>query len=101
MGWSGDTIDKLENAGYVMSGSRHKKMTAVRLRKENQVYSAEEKRALALFNYEEKSAREAKLMAEFREMLMRSEGKGGELDAAAAAASAATDGAEGGVAAEK
>lgn len=29
-------------------------MNEVRLRKENQVYSAEEKRALALFNYEEK-----------------------------------------------
>ncbi len=30
---------------------------------------AEEKRALALFNYEEKSAREAKLMDEFRAMV--------------------------------
>ena len=36
---------------YVMSGSRHKKMNAIRIRKENQVYSAEEKRALALFNF--------------------------------------------------
>ena len=34
-----------------------------------QVYSVEEKRALALFNYEEKAAREARLMAEFKEML--------------------------------
>lgn len=69
VGWASDAIDRLEAAGYVMSGSRHKKMNAVRLRKENQVYSAEEKRALALFNYEEKAARETRLMAEFKEML--------------------------------
>ena len=86
-----------------MSGSRHKRMTAVRLRKENQVYSAgmgrregrvvpwlsrgpshftpalltphspssnaEEKRALALVNFEESAARESRLMAEFRAMV--------------------------------
>lgn len=34
-----------------------------------QVYSAEEKRALALFNYEEKQQRENKMLAEFKEML--------------------------------
>ena len=34
-----------------------------------QVYSVEEKRALALFNYEEKAAREARLMQEFKAML--------------------------------
>ena len=52
-----------------MSGSRHARMNAVRLRKENQIYSAEEKRALALFNYEEKQQRENKILGEFREML--------------------------------
>ena len=41
-----------------MSGSRHKRMNAVRMRKENQIYSAEEKRALALFNFEERQQRE-------------------------------------------
>ena len=30
-------IDKLESSGYVMSGSRHTKMNAVRIRKENQI----------------------------------------------------------------
>jgi hypothetical protein len=34
---------------WVMSGSRHRRMEAVRLRKENQIYSADEKRALAMF----------------------------------------------------
>jgi len=69
VGWDSGQIDRLEAAGFVMSGSRHKRMTEVRLRKESQVYSAEERRALALFNYEEKAAREARLLEEFRAML--------------------------------
>jgi len=52
-----------------MSGSRHKRMNAVRLRKENQVYSAEEKRALAMFNYEEKQKRESQILADFRSLV--------------------------------
>ena len=40
--------------------------------------AAEEKRALALFNYEEKAAREAKLMAEFRAMLAAKDAPGPE-----------------------
>lgn len=69
VGWTGDEIETLETLGYVMSGSRHKKMNAIRIRKENQVYSAEEKRALALYNYEEQQQRENKLMQEFREII--------------------------------
>lgn len=52
-----------------MSGSRHAKMNAVRLRKENQVYSAEEKRALALITFEEKQQRENKIIGDFRSVL--------------------------------
>lgn len=37
IGWQGEEIDALENQGFVMSGSRHARMNAVRLRKENQV----------------------------------------------------------------
>ena len=44
-------------------------MNAIRIRKESQIYSAEEKRALALLNFEEKDAKEKKLMAEFRKYL--------------------------------
>ena len=69
VGWQGEEIEKLENVGYVMSGSRHARMNAVRLRKENQVYSAEEKRALALINYEEKQQKEAKIIADLQDML--------------------------------
>ena len=52
-----------------MSGSRHKRMNAVRIRKENQIYSAEEKRALAMFNYEEKQKRESQILADFRQLV--------------------------------
>lgn len=69
VGLSSEEIDSFEQLGYVMSGSRHKKMNAVRIRKESQIYSAEEKRALAMFNYEEKAKRENKILADFREML--------------------------------
>ena len=44
-------------------------MEAVRLRKENQIYSADEKRALAKFNHEERSKRETKILSQFREMV--------------------------------
>ena len=69
VGWQGPEIESLENLGYVMSGSRHSRMNAIRIRKENQVYSAEEKRALALINFEEKQQRENTVMGEFRTML--------------------------------
>ena len=44
-------------------------MEAVRMRKENQIYSADEKRALASFNKEERSKREDKILRDFREMV--------------------------------
>ena len=71
IGWSGEEIDGLEHQGYVMSGSRHKRMNAVRIRKENQVYSAEEKRALALITFEEKQQQDNKIVSDFRQMLMQ------------------------------
>ena len=66
VGLTSAEITAYEELGYVMSGSRHKRMNAIRIRKENQVYSAEEKRALSLLNAEESDAREQKLMAELR-----------------------------------
>merc|ERR1712070_197948 len=62
IGWDGKEIENLETQGYVMSGSRHKRMNAIRLRKENQVYTAEEKRALALLALEEKQVKDAKIV---------------------------------------
>jgi len=69
VGVTSDEIEAYENLGYVMSGSRHKRMNAIRIRKENQVYSAEEKRALSLLNFEERSNKEKKLMADFHRYL--------------------------------
>lgn len=71
VGLSADEIQKFENLGYVMSGSRHQRMNAIRIRKENQVYSAEDKRALAMFNYEEKAKREQKVMADLQRLVQR------------------------------
>lgn len=69
IGWEGKEIEGLESVGYVMSGSRHARMNAVRIRKENQVYSAEEKRALAIITFEEKQQKENKIVGDFRQML--------------------------------
>jgi len=69
VGMSAEEIEQYEGLGYVMSGSRHKRMNAVRMRKENQIYSAEEKRALAMFNYEEKQKRESQILADFRSLV--------------------------------
>lgn len=79
IGWTGNEIETLESQGFVMSGSRHARMNAIRLRKENQVYSAEEKRALALITFEEKQQKENKIVGEFRTILTKQLGKDGPL----------------------
>ncbi|KAE8584509.1 hypothetical protein XENTR_v10020997 [Xenopus tropicalis] len=71
IGLTSDEIASFEKSGYVMSGSRHRRMEAVRLRKENQIYSADEKRALASFNQEERRKRENKILSSFKEMVYR------------------------------
>eukprot|EP00592_Proboscia_alata_P023486 CAMPEP_0194409940 /NCGR_PEP_ID=MMETSP0176-20130528/7881_1 /TAXON_ID=216777 /ORGANISM="Proboscia alata, Strain PI-D3" /LENGTH=849 /DNA_ID=CAMNT_0039210883 /DNA_START=141 /DNA_END=2690 /DNA_ORIENTATION=- len=105
IGYSGDDITHYETSGYVMSGSRHARMNAVRIRKENQIYSAEEQRALALITYEENQQKEAALLQDFRSMLkekrseMRSrrggEGNGLESEEGIAGAGGAGGGNEG------
>ncbi|ONI01926.1 hypothetical protein PRUPE_6G167600 [Prunus persica] len=42
------------------------RMNAIRIRKENQVYSAEDKQALAMFNYEENAKHEHKVMGDLQ-----------------------------------
>lgn len=44
-------------------------MEAVRLRKENQIYSADEKRALASFNKIERDKRESRILSSFKELV--------------------------------
>ncbi|KAK2959348.1 putative NKAP family protein [Blattamonas nauphoetae] len=70
IGLTPDEISHFEDVGFVMSGSRHKRMNAVRIRKESQVYSAEEKKALAQFEAEQKQIKEQKLIQTFREQIM-------------------------------
>ena len=99
IGLTCEEISSYEEVGYVMSGSRlfnmsyfliiaidaqtfgliicnrHRRMEAVRLRKENQIYSADEKRALAMFSREERQKRETKILGQFREMVNKKLGK--------------------------
>lgn len=69
IGLTSDEIASYEAVGYVMSGSRHRRMEAVRIRKENQIYSADEKRALAAFSKEERQKRENAILAQFRDVV--------------------------------
>ncbi|XP_046396532.1 NKAP family protein CG6066-like [Ischnura elegans] len=69
IGLTSDQIASFECVGYVMSGSRHRRMEAVRIRKENQIYSADEKRALAMFSKEERQKRENRILSQFRDMV--------------------------------
>jgi len=69
IGLESDQIEAFESAGYVMSGSRHQRMNAVRIRKENQVISAEEKRGILKLQKEERARREAILREEFKELV--------------------------------
>jgi len=69
IGLTSDQIANYEAVGYVMSGSRHKRMNAVRMRKENQVISAEEKRGILKLQKEERERREAILREEFSELV--------------------------------
>ncbi|KXZ44214.1 hypothetical protein GPECTOR_71g575 [Gonium pectorale] len=71
VGLSSEQIEKYETLGYIMSGSRHSRMNAIRMRKENQIYTAEEKAALAMFNYEENKRKEAKVLEDMKMLVQR------------------------------
>ena len=78
IGLSSDEIASFESVGYVMSGSRHRRMNAVRMRKENQVISAEEKRGILKLQQEERERREAILREEFQALVdekLKAQGK--------------------------
>ncbi|KAK0569269.1 hypothetical protein OC861_001084 [Tilletia horrida] len=69
IGLQSEQIEKYEAAGFVMSGSRHRRMNAVRMRKENQVISAEEQRAILKMRKEEKMKREGEIVSQFKELV--------------------------------
>lgn len=69
IGLESEEISRFETAGYVMSGSRHHLMNAVRMRKENQVISAEEKRMISQMAIEERIKREEEIVRTFKSMV--------------------------------
>uniref|UniRef100_A0A914VE72 NF-kappa-B-activating protein C-terminal domain-containing protein n=1 Tax=Plectus sambesii TaxID=2011161 RepID=A0A914VE72_9BILA len=71
IGLSSSEISVFEKVGYVMSGTRHKAMEATRLRKENQVYSAEEKRMLSGFSQGERKNKEVAILSQFRQLVQK------------------------------
>ena len=71
IGLESNEIEKFETAGYVMSGSRHRRMNAVRIRKENQVISAEERRGILKLQKEEKDKKENMIVGSFKELVER------------------------------
>lgn len=68
IGMTNENIEKFENAGFIMSGNRHRRMEAVRLRKESQIYTAEEKRALDMYTSVARANKESSVIAQFKEL---------------------------------
>ncbi|VDK46863.1 unnamed protein product [Gongylonema pulchrum] len=69
IGLSSAEISEYEKIGYVMSGTRHKSMEATRLRKENQVMTAEEKRLLSGFTHDERKKKEEIVLQQFKSFI--------------------------------
>lgn len=69
IGLSSDEISNYERQGFVMSGSRHARMNAVRIRKENQLLSAAEQAALDQLNIQEKLQRANNAINQFKQLL--------------------------------
>src|SRR4051812_42457617 len=69
IGLSSSEISEFESVGYVMSGTRHKAMEATRLRKENQILTAEEKRLLNTFTHEHRQSKEETVLNQFKELI--------------------------------
>lgn len=69
VGLSSEQISKFEDLGYVMSGSRNRRINAMRLKKESQVYSVEREKQAVIQKFEEKLKREHKLIEEMRGLL--------------------------------
>jgi hypothetical protein len=69
IGLPAPAISRLEASGYVMSGSRHAAMNAVRERKEAQVLTVEGRRRTTLEALEEKKRREEEIIKGLRSLV--------------------------------
>lgn len=76
IGLKSEQIASFEAQGYVMSGSRNRRMEAVRIRKENQVYSAEELAALSQFSHEERKLQQERTQNQFKSLVESKMGVG-------------------------
>uniref|UniRef100_A0A915MLU7 NF-kappa-B-activating protein C-terminal domain-containing protein n=1 Tax=Meloidogyne javanica TaxID=6303 RepID=A0A915MLU7_MELJA len=76
IGLTSEEIAVFEVAGYVMSGTRHKAMEATRLRKENQILTAEEKRLLKTFSIDQRNKKEETVLKQFRDLISSKKPKG-------------------------
>ncbi|PAV86967.1 hypothetical protein WR25_15084 [Diploscapter pachys] len=75
IGLSSAEIQEYEKVGYVMSGTRHKAMEATRLRKENQILTAEEKRMLSGFSHTERKKKEEAVLNQFKSLINSTKAK--------------------------
>ncbi|KAI6244181.1 Nkap-C domain-containing protein [Aphelenchoides fujianensis] len=75
IGLSSEEISTYEQVGYVMSGTRHKSMEATRLRKENQILTAEEKRLLSGFSSDQRKQKEDAVMQQFQNLISSKRGQ--------------------------
>ncbi|EAN32521.2 Ras-induced vulval development antagonist family protein [Theileria parva strain Muguga] len=71
VGLTTEQIENFEKIGYVMSGSRHRAINRMRIKKESMVLTAEQERAKALEKYESRMRRENEILNHFREMIMK------------------------------
>ncbi len=69
VGIDSSVISKFESSGYVMSGSRHAAMNAVRLRKENQVLTVEGKRRAVMEAIQDKRKREEEIVNNLKKLM--------------------------------
>ena len=69
IGLNADQIEAFERAGFVMSGSRHGRMDAVRTRKEHQVISAEQRQSQLSQKRLDRARKEAEIIHQFRDMV--------------------------------
>ncbi|BAM39950.1 predicted protein [Theileria orientalis strain Shintoku] len=69
VGLTSDEIENFEKIGYVMSGSRHRAINAMRIKKESMVLTAEQERAKMLEKYQARMNKENEIVNNLKEML--------------------------------
>ncbi|OAF67481.1 hypothetical protein A3Q56_04771 [Intoshia linei] len=71
IGLTASEIESYETTGYVMSGSRNRRVEAVRLRKENEIYSVNERKELVNFTKKTILQRENKIINQFKDIIYK------------------------------